>query len=101
MTRRSTPQRILDDRAFPIRIGIVTPWNGFGQRIDVYLTWLRALGEDEYAWHSDKLYFRTLQTAGRFFANFPEVTMADSAETRSRPGRAERHMPGIKGPWRG
>lgn len=88
MTRRSSPQRIEDDRAFPIRISIVTPWNGFGQRIDVYLAWLAELGPDGAAWHSGQLYFRDLATASTFLANFPEIILADSTHTRSRPGRA-------------
>jgi hypothetical protein len=38
------PQRIIDDRAFPIRIQFLLPWNGFGQRLNVYLAWLNRLG---------------------------------------------------------
>jgi hypothetical protein len=87
MTRRSTPQRIIDDRAFPIRIQFLLPWNGFGQRINVYLAWLNRLGPDGYAWHSAVVYFRDIQTAARFLANFPELKLADGAETRPRPGR--------------
>lgn len=87
MTRRSTPQRLIDDHAFPIRIRFMLPWNGFGQRYDVYMAWLNRLGPDEWAWHSASLYVRNLNTAVQFLANFPELTLADQAETRSRPGR--------------
>lgn len=99
MARRSTPQRIEDDRAFPIRISIVTPWNGFGQRLDVYLAWLKRLGPDGYAWHAGRIYFRDFQAAGQFFANFPEIMLADSTETRSRPGRVAEGL-NIRGTWR-
>jgi hypothetical protein len=87
MTRRSTPQRIIDDRAFPIRIQFLLPWNGFGQRLDVYLAWLNRLGPDGYAWHSAGAYFRDIHTAAQFLANFPELKLADAADTRPRPGR--------------
>jgi hypothetical protein len=88
MVRRSTPQRIIDDGAFPIRIKFLLPWNGFGQRWDVYRAWLNRLGPDGYAWHSASLYVRDLTIAAQFLANFPELTLADTAETRERPGRA-------------
>lgn len=87
MTQRSTPQRVVDDRAFPIRVNIVTPGSGFGQRMDVYLAWLKQLGPEGSAWHSDRLYFRSLDAAAHFFAYFPEVVMSDYTETRSRSGR--------------
>jgi len=91
MVRRSTPQRIEDDRAFPIRISFLLPWNGFGQRLDEYLFWLKRLGPDGYAWHSSNVYFRDITTASQFLANFPELRLADSADTRDRPGRITTH----------
>jgi hypothetical protein len=87
MVRRSTPQRIVDDRAFPIRIKFVLPWNGFGGRYDAYVAWLNRLGPDGYAWHSASVYFRDLTTASQFLGNFPELMLADTADTRDRPGR--------------
>lgn len=87
MVRRSTPQRIVDDRAFPIRVSIVTPWNGFGQRIDVYVAWMKPHLPDGCAWHAGHIYFQNLALAGQFFSNFPEVQMADHTATREHPGR--------------
>jgi hypothetical protein len=97
MTRRSTPQHIVDDRAFPIRIKIMTPWNGHGQRLDYYQAWLNHHGPDECAWHSGKVYFRKLEIASQFLANFPEIVLADSAQTRNRPGRSSAHGLNIAG----
>jgi hypothetical protein len=83
MTRRSTPRSKVDDWAFPIRLRVVVPELGFGQRIDVYLAWLRALGADQYAWWAGgTLYFRSLQTAERFLKAFPELVLADMVDRR-------------------
>jgi hypothetical protein len=43
---------------------------------------------DGYAWHSAVVYFRDIHTAAQFLASFPELRLADGAETRLRPGRA-------------
>jgi hypothetical protein len=83
MTRRSTPRAKVDDWAFPIRLRVVVPELGFGQRIDVYHAWLRALGADQYAWWGNgTLYFRALETAERFLAAFPELELADMVDRR-------------------
>lgn len=83
MTRRSTPRSKVDEWAFPIRVRVVVPELGFGQRIDVYLAWLRELGPAQYAWWANgTLYFRSLKTAERFLTKFPELKLADAVDRR-------------------
>ena len=85
MVRRSTQSRKLDDEAFPIRVKIRVPVRGFGQRLDLYDTWLMSnLSPRQWAHHSvdraSGFYFRSLQTAERFLATFPELELADNVD---------------------
>ena len=57
MVRRSTPQRDIDERAFPVRVLILVPKKGFGLLLGSDLTtiniWLdREVGRGDYAHHS-------------------------------------------------
>ena len=50
--RRSTPQKKIDDRAFPIRVKFTTPRLGFGNRILDLHDWLNTeVGRGHYATH--------------------------------------------------
>jgi hypothetical protein len=83
MVRRSVPAKKIDDVAFPIRVKVKVPARGFGLRIDLYHAWLRDnLSPRQWAHHSvggaSGFYFRSLQTAERFLATFPELELADT-----------------------
>jgi len=83
MVRRSIPAKKIDDAAFPIRVKVKVPTRGFGLRIDLYYAWLRSnLTTHQWAHHpvggASGFYFRSLQTAERFLATFPELELADT-----------------------
>lgn len=86
MSRRSTPQSKVDDRAFPIRVKVAVPGTGLGPRLNAYHQWLGAeLGPGEYAQHATTatgtdataFYFREIETARAFLAAFPDIVLAD------------------------
>ncbi|MTH57866.1 hypothetical protein GL300_01445 [Paracoccus litorisediminis] len=87
MTRRTTPQAKTDERAFPVRIRLQVPLNGFGLQFDTVHLWLdRIIGRGNYAWHSGGvtagrdcvvLYFRSTADADGFCSAFPELGLAD------------------------
>ena len=82
MVRRSVPAKKIDDIAFPIRVKVKVPERGFGLRIDLYYAWLQSnLSARQWAHHpvggASGFYFRSLQTAERFLATFPELELAD------------------------
>lgn len=90
MPRRSTPQRKIDDTAFPVRVKFRVPPLGFGGKLDEIGYWLNnSLERDDFAMHSCSttcadamaIYFRDTQTADRFVRAFPDVELADG--TRS------------------
>lgn len=79
MPRRSTPQRRIDDIAFPVRVKVVVPPNGFGRRFDDMHAWLdRTVGRGDYAHHATEamgaqataFYFRDPATAAAFVDAF-------------------------------
>jgi len=96
MSRRSTPQKETDDRAFPVRLFILVPLPGFGLLLghdpDSIYGWLdREVGRGNYAMHGggralvdgpsirDQMgfYFRHPEAASRFLAAFPTLEIAD------------------------
>ncbi|GGB87922.1 hypothetical protein GCM10011494_02830 [Novosphingobium endophyticum] len=86
MVRRSTPQKKIDDRAFPVRILVRVPRFGFGQQYDEIHAWLKnEIGRGEYADHSFRtpprdavgFYFRRIEDAQRFVAAFPSLELSD------------------------
>jgi hypothetical protein len=80
---RSTPQKQIDDRCFPVRIWFYTPPNGFGLEMDLMYQWLdKRLGRGNYAWHGGgsefgrdrvAVYFRHPLAAAEFAAAFPSI----------------------------
>lgn len=53
MTRRSTPQRRIDDEAFPVRVKLLVPEGGFERQFDDLYRWLdQEVGRGEYAFHA-------------------------------------------------
>ena len=86
MSRRSTPQKAVDDRSWPIRVCIVVPGSGFsGEGIDPHSWLIKELGLSGFAYHSagrmsrdvSAVYFRILQDAQCFFDAFPTLQLAD------------------------
>ena len=86
MNRRSPPQKIADDMAWPIRVCIVVPGVGFsGAGIDPHAWLIKELGLGGFAWHSagrmsrdvSAVYFRTLSDLQRFLDAFPTLQLAD------------------------
>jgi len=73
MSRRSSPQSRIDDLAFPVRVKVVVPTEGFGRRLDHLHRWLKEnLGFGEYAVHpaatfggnATACYFKTTDGSG-------------------------------------
>jgi len=87
MVCRSTPQRTIDDRAFPIRLKIVVPRGGLGNVLNEMIVWLQDnLPRGDFAQRSGgwvgtvdsaAFYFRSLDDAQRFRARFPALQLAD------------------------
>ena len=90
MTRRSTPQKKIDDRSFPVRLRMQVPPLGQGPGYMTMHAWLKDnIGIGNYAAHAehgpsiaaDLFYFRTAEDARRFVAAFPDLRLKD--ETRA------------------
>ncbi len=74
MTRRSTPQSVTDEAAFPVRVKVLAPAGGFGPQLHGELcAWLdREVGRADYAQHPAKTFgahaatfhFRDVEPAG-------------------------------------
>lgn len=87
MVRRSTPQRVVDDRAFPVRVKIVVPGLGLGKLAVDTAYWLQEnLPRGDFAFHSaaeigptakTAFYFRRVEDAQRFLDQFPMLELAD------------------------
>jgi hypothetical protein len=86
MTRRNTPQRIADEKAWPIRVCVIVPGSGFSGESIAPQAWLvKELGLGGFAIHPAgrpsrdvaALYFRTLADASRFLNPFPTLQLAD------------------------
>ena len=98
MVRRSTPQREIDDRSFPVRVFVATPKEGFGVLLGAgdrtTDTWLdREIGRGNHAKHGAggrtigarefvSYYFRSPADAVRFLAAFPQLELADGTVHR-------------------
>lgn len=94
MTRRSTPQKKVDVRAFPVRVRVKVPERGFGNMLQTMHDWLRdELGPHNAASHSSGLwatcyYFRDVLDAYRFMTAFPSLLVDDDTTdpTYTAPG---------------
>lgn len=92
MSRRSTPQQITDDTAFPVRVKIAVPGNGLGtQMLDVHRWFEAMLAPGDHANHAatttggsaTAFYFRDIEAAGAFVRRFPELVLADGTMSNS------------------
>ena len=92
MTRRSPPQKRIDDDAFPVRVKVRVPERGFDRRMPAMCAWLdREVGLGDYAMHGGStvgltrdvaaFYFRAADPAHRFIAAFPDMVLADGTES--------------------
>lgn len=87
MTRRSIPQKQIDDRSFPVRMLLRVPEGGFMQIKSDLHQWLdQNVGRGEYAWHGGErgpvydtttLYFRHPRDAVAFLDAYPMIEVAD------------------------
>lgn len=105
MSRRSTPQTQIDDRAFPVRVKLVVPPGGLGNRLSDVHAWLGTeIGSGDYAVHAGTgiameavaVYFRDVAGASHFAAAFPDLELADgtTGAAYSSPVQAEAWVPG-------
>ena len=94
MTRRSTPQRTMDDGAFPLRILIHVPGSGLGRLMDEMHTWCRDnLPPGDFANHgggsisfggqASAWYFRRVEDVAAFLAANPHVELADGTTSKA------------------
>ena len=79
MSRRSTDQKKLDERRFPVRVRVAIPGEGFGTQLDEMHRWLRReVGLYRYATHGSSTpeqdavayYFHDTDAADRFVQEF-------------------------------
>ncbi|WP_411891362.1 SOS response-associated peptidase [Yoonia sp. SDW83-1] len=92
MVRRSTPQKKLDESAFPIRVRFAVPDRGFGLRLNDLHRWLNAeIGSGHFAVHSSNgramdaigVYLRSVECAQAVMTAFPDFGLADGVDCRS------------------
>lgn len=97
MPRRSIPQPVLDDAAFPIRVKLRVPDLGLGKVLVEMLRWLRTeVGECNFAYHDTEtlegealaLYFRRIQDAAALLSAFPKLETADTTTSRAYSSQA-------------
>lgn len=54
MSRRSTPQKTLDQRRFPVVVRVKVPDDGFGHQLNELHEWqIQRCGQNGYATHAD------------------------------------------------
>ena len=94
MSRRTTPQQKTDDAAFPVRIYLRIPGEGFGLSLDALYQWLAVnAGRGAFAIQAggrqpgadsimDRLaiYLRHPKTAAALLEAFPDLHLADGTK---------------------
>lgn len=90
MKSRSITRPQLDDRDFPLRLGVRTPAAGYGTAYNAITNWLNEqVGRDRWAWHSggailggdrSYFYFRHPGDAAKFLEAFPTLQLADAVD---------------------
>ena len=94
VSRRSPPQRKIDDAAFPVRVYLRVPSDGIGRRLDALHSWLaKNIDRGDYAihaggWHpgsnglEDRLaiYVRHPEIASTLLTEFSELELSDGTE---------------------
>lgn len=86
MTRRTSPAANRAEQTFPIRVKLVVPRRGLGNRLAELHQWLRdEIGAQDHAvtpalmWGGDALavHLRTPEALGRVLEAFPDLELAD------------------------
>jgi hypothetical protein len=95
MVRRSTPQAVLAQRFFPVRVRILVPPDGFGMQLDRFCAWLDAhIGRKSYWIGSDAahgrdtalFYFLDVDAARSFLDRFAcGAVLRDRGREEDRP----------------
>lgn len=90
MTRRSPPQRDIDERFFPVRIYFRVPEGGLLKTLPQIYQWLDThVGRGDYAWHAHgshiernacALYLRSADAGYAFCCSFPDLELADGVD---------------------
>ena len=103
MSRRSTPQHRRFDDAYPVRLRLRMPRDGWGVALHDHREWARrTLGPGAMGFGATTvsggepvsvLYFRDVEGARAFLAAFPAVALADGVDAlgiafEAPPGRA-------------
>ena len=90
MVRRSTPQKKIDERAFPVRIRVLVPPSGLGQQLNHVHDWLHAeIGRGQFAVHSCSgigadavgIYLRDIEGARFLLEAFPTLELQDGTDS--------------------
>jgi len=90
MSRRSTPQKVIDGQAFPLVAYFRVPETGLsGLQIDPHTWLLKNIGLGQYAWHAASrptgdafgVYFRRLSDLLGFIEAHPALELADDTDT--------------------
>ncbi len=95
MSRRTIPQRKIDDAAFPVGVYLRVPGDGFGRDLDALHKWLADnLGPGEYAVHAggrhpgsqgleDRLavYTREPNAAASLLKSLPTLGLSDGTDS--------------------
>ncbi len=92
MSRRTTPQKKTDERAFPVRVRFEVPGNGLGLRLGDLHRWLnREIGAGFFAVHSSPglgtdalaVYLCDAEGARELVTAFPDFQLADGTQSPS------------------
>ncbi|MDX8355567.1 hypothetical protein [Cognatiyoonia sp. IB215182] len=82
----STPQKSIDELAFPVRVRFAVPERRFGMRRDAIHAWLGTeVGMGFYAVYSSRgtatdalgIYLRDIESARALITAFPDLILAD------------------------
>jgi hypothetical protein len=84
MVRRSTPQAVLAERFFPVRVRILVPPDGFGMQLDRFCAWLDAhVGKKSYWIGSEAA--RGRDTTPFYFVDVCGAVLLDCGREEDRP----------------
>lgn len=100
MSRRSPPQKNIDEQSWPIRLIFKVPERGFGARFDEFNQWLRTeVGQKEHASHTGPrnphcdtiaIYLRDFSVAAKLIETFPDFEFFDGTNS---PDYTSPHLP--------
>jgi hypothetical protein len=111
MARRSTSQRAIDKRCFPIRVRFALPSDRMGYPDGAKMTeWLRqSLPQGDFAEHPDSgssfheafaVYFRRVPDAQRFIDAFPVPNWPMAPDRQATPAQPCKQVAALSNPFR-